>query len=1239
MCYRFTYLTVLSACLLTWSIAQPAVAQSITGAADGVGTDVTFDAASQTYTINGGTQVEANLFHSFQQFGLSTNEIANFLANPDVANILARVSGGQTSVINGLLEVSGGNNANLFILNPAGVLLGRNANLNLSGSFSVSTASGLAFGDNVFNAIGSNDYSALTGNPTGYVFLGNEGGLLNEADLAVNPDESLTLVGNTVINTGDLEAPGGNVSIVAVPEQGILRISQDGLVMSLAVSTDQLQGLVDAGITPLDLPGLLAGEWGGDATTVTTLADGTVVFAGEKSPVDVAAGSVTSIGTVDVSGQQGGQVVFQADDVALPSGLIDVSGTEQGGELAVYARDDLRLGVTVDASGVGGHILLDPATLDVDAAAAATVVSGLNTGDVTLEASETINVNAAIDSSAQGNNHTLTLADENSDNNLAINLNALISLGANQTLTGDGTTVHVNVTDAGIVQNGVDVAAANGTVNLAAGTFQEGQEVTISRPVTLRGAGQTNTFVDGAGTHRVLNNTSGNMLTLADLTVQNGSTTGNGGGFSSNGAVTLNNATVSGNSAGDRGGGIYTPGAVTLNHATVSGNSSNDRGGGIYGRNGLITMTNSTVSGNSSNQYGGGIASRNAITVTNSTVSGNSSRRNGGGLYSRSGNITVTNSTVSGNSSNRHTGGIWARSRTITLTDSTVSGNSARVSAAGTYSQHITVTNSTISGNSAGDLGGGLYATVSTTVRNSTITGNSSRNKGGGIYHRNRLTMENSTVSGNSSNRGGGIYSRGGGAVTLTNSTVSGNSVSDRGGGIFMRNNGGGNLILSNATIAANTANRDGGGIFFNTASNNTINNSIVANNVAGRDGPDINGNLVNSTITSSLIQDTTGITAGAPSHGVNGNVVGHDPLLTPLAHNGGPTLTHGLAIGSPAIDASGAGATTTDQRVLAAVNIRDMGAFEFAAEPDFTIIAGNHQSTTVDTAFSTALQVQLRDANGDPFWLGSDIIFTAPSSGASLSSTHQTVTPGVDGIASLTTAANTVAGTFTVSAGVTGQTGVNFDLVNTAGAASILNIIRGNRQNTIVNTAFSDALQVQVTDAFGNAVSGVNVTLTAPLTGASANLAGLSLTTDAFGQASTTAIANATAGRFQIGASVLGLTGVSFDLTNTALVIPPPPVDGAPSAVDPDTLPGGAQRDRLLETAEAAGYQRISGDEVLGTCRLTVDPALIATLNRPDSIRQQSEQDTGEDPPSTTLPFCPRIGDSENLDALSSVD
>ncbi|MDB9495027.1 filamentous hemagglutinin N-terminal domain-containing protein [Spirulina major CS-329] len=88
---------------ISWSaIAPPAPAQSITAAPDGTGTTITID--GQSYHINGGTQAGANLFHSFQQFGLSSSEIANFLSNPSITTIFARVVGGDPSLINGLIQ-------------------------------------------------------------------------------------------------------------------------------------------------------------------------------------------------------------------------------------------------------------------------------------------------------------------------------------------------------------------------------------------------------------------------------------------------------------------------------------------------------------------------------------------------------------------------------------------------------------------------------------------------------------------------------------------------------------------------------------------------------------------------------------------------------------------------------------------------------------------------------------------------------------------------------------------------------------------------------------------------------------------------------------------------------------------------------------------------------------------------------------------------------------------------------
>ena len=1090
-------LVALLACGPIFVSSPPAFAQSsVVTAPDGTGTTVTFDAVTQTYTINGGTQVDANLFHSFQQFGLNTHEIANFLANPNVTNILARVSGGQASVIDGLLQVSGGNHANLFILNPAGVLLGRSAHLNLAGSFSVSSASGLAFGNEVFNAAGNNDYSALTGNPTGYVFLGHEGAVLNEANLAVNPGESLTLAGSTVINTGSIDAPEGEVSIVAMPEAGVLQISQAGLVMSLAIPTDALNTLTDNGITPLDLPSLLAGEWGGNATTVSTLADGTVVLS-SGSTLNTESGAVTSTGTVDVSGSEGGQVVFIGDDIALPMGLIDISGTAAGGDLAVYARDDLQLGVRVDAAG-GGHALFDPVTLNIGAAEAATIVGVVQGGGTsTQSASETININAPI-TVTSGTGGTLAFTDENSDNRLTINLNALISLGADHTLTGEGTTVNVNITTPGIVQNGVDVAAAGATVNLGAGTYQEGTAIALNRHLTLNGAGTGSTLLSGSNAHGVLfidSSVSGNVhinhLTLSDgnaaadgggilnnannaplflenvivannqansnggrgggifsrsavsltnTTVTNNQTNGNGnrgGGIFSIGAVSLANATVANNQAigtGGRGGGIFSRGAVTLNNSTVSDNQSRGNNGGIFST-GTVTLTHSTVSGNQAGGNSGGIFSTGAIALIDSTVSNNSANGNNGGFFSDS-TVSLTRTTVSGNSSGGNNAGFLSTGA-ATLTDSTVSNNSAGGNSGGFLSNGtVTLNNSTVSNNSAGGSNGGFLsggaltlnnATVSdnratgsnggfrsnstvtlnnSTIENnqagnnngafssdglvsltrSTVANNSARGNGGGFLSGGAVTLDHSTVANNSAEgNNGGFLS--GGAVTLTHSTVANNSAEGNSGGFLGSttvdlsnstvsgnsaggNNGGffsgdtttltnatvsgnsangsngaflslGAINLNNATIAFNTADADGnstgnvGGFFINGTQANTIRNSIIANNTDPNGAaPDLRADLSTSTITNSLIQNTMGISAGVPVTGIDGNIIGEDPQLAPLANNGGPTQTHRLMTGSPAIDAGGVLATATDQRGIAALGTRDIGAFERSAPP-----------------------------------------------------------------------------------------------------------------------------------------------------------------------------------------------------------------------------------------------------------------------------------------------------------------
>ena len=164
------------ACFLSFSLAgalalaaASATAQPIVPAPDGTGTVVTPE--GNRLDITGGTKSGdgSNLFHSFTEFGLNTGQIANFLSQPNIVNILARINGGNISYINGLIQVTGGN-SNIFLMNPSGIVFGSNASLNVPAGFMATTANGIGFGNNWFNASGENNYAALVGMPNAFAF-------------------------------------------------------------------------------------------------------------------------------------------------------------------------------------------------------------------------------------------------------------------------------------------------------------------------------------------------------------------------------------------------------------------------------------------------------------------------------------------------------------------------------------------------------------------------------------------------------------------------------------------------------------------------------------------------------------------------------------------------------------------------------------------------------------------------------------------------------------------------------------------------------------------------------------------------------------------------------------------------------------------------------------------------------------------------------------------------------------
>ena len=279
----------------------------------------------------------------------------------------------------------------------------------------------------------------------------------------------------------------------------------------------------------------------------------------------------------------------------------------------------------------------------------------------------------------------------------------------------------------------------------------------------------------------------------------------------------------------------------------------------------------------------------------------------GGVLVGSSENLTLKDSTITGNSAAASGGGIYGGDlSSVTVMASEISGNSAGRSGGGISGGYVTVTSSTISGNSSDFTGGGVSGDV-VTVKDSTVSRNATSSSCGGIHAGRDVTATDSTVTGNTASFSGGGICASYGSVTVKSSTISGNSSGGNGGGIAAAFFGG-NVTVTSSTISGNSASGDGGGIY--NRGDTLLENSIVATNIA----TDFGHGAASIVATNSLIGDNTGTSLPEAPIGIpdeDGNLIGDpngvgviDPLLGPLADNGGPTKTHLPQLGSPAIEA-----------------------------------------------------------------------------------------------------------------------------------------------------------------------------------------------------------------------------------------------------------------------------------------------------------------------------------------------
>ena len=551
-------------------------AQTIIPAEDGTGTIVTRD--GKRITIDGGSlsQDGENLFHSFQEFGLSTEQIANFLANPQLQNILSRVTGGNSSVIRGLIEVSGGN-PNLYLMNPAGIIFGENARLNVPADFTATTATGIGFENGWFNAIGENNYSELVGTPNQFIFnTENPSAIINAGDLSVSDGNTLSLFAGSIANTGTLTAQEGNIIVTAVPEKNIIRISQPGHILSLEITPPDTEA-GEWNLSVYDLPALLTGNNSPEGLVVDENSQ-TVTL--NETPIPTASGSNVIAGELDVSGETGGNIYVLGEKVGLYQAQLTAEGNSGGGNLFIggdyqgegtlplaertFVSQGSQLNANALLAGDGGQVIVwseEVTAFSGEITAQGGEQAG-NGGFVEVSGKEALTFNGSVDVSApQGETGTILLdpqdiiiADsESSDNDEEISADGEILVGdggSEENFTISDTAL-TSLTGNILLEASRDIRAEQAATlnfsNQVSGEtveFSSGRNITLPTEVNTAGAAVNFSAetgnINATGINTSAENGSGGAIALnagGEIqveTLDTSSLTGNGG------AVTIN---------------------------------------------------------------------------------------------------------------------------------------------------------------------------------------------------------------------------------------------------------------------------------------------------------------------------------------------------------------------------------------------------------------------------------------------------------------------------------------------------------------------------------------------------------------------------------------------------------------------------------------------------------------------------------------------------------------------------
>ena len=318
------------------SLAQAVTPITSSGLNTTVSAPITLPSGQTQFDITGGTRPGGgpNLFHSFGEFNVPNNNIANFLNNSGLAtsNILGRVTGGNISNIFGAIQTTGFGNANLFLMNPAGFLFGPNATVNVGGMMTFTSADYLRLADNArFNAISHTgpDLLLSAAPVAAFGFLGSNPGAITVqgSQLSVADGTGISLVGgNITVQAGTLTAPSGQINLVSVGKPSYHKVGGEVVVSG----SGQGSGFLPTGFNSLG---------------AINLAQGSTVDA------SAIAGSGRSAGHIVI---RGGEFVMDNSSIKAAIPLSSTRGVGVGGTIEVTAEQvALSNHSTVDTSTVG----------------------------------------------------------------------------------------------------------------------------------------------------------------------------------------------------------------------------------------------------------------------------------------------------------------------------------------------------------------------------------------------------------------------------------------------------------------------------------------------------------------------------------------------------------------------------------------------------------------------------------------------------------------------------------------------------------------------------------------------------------------------------------------------------------------------------------------------------------------------------------------------------------------------